>query len=1312
MGFALNKLMQQYGVSTPGATYGGEASPAALATGATAGDIAARDAAQARYAADQAVYNTYRQQFRDRVDATPMYTEEQYQTRLPGASAARAITDQYARAARTGFGTGEAQIDRPGYDYWMRQLGSGDTTMGSLETNMRSGSTARDIAARDAMDASGVSPAQQPITTNGLTAYRDGINAWLAANQGNLSTTPRALRNYMDAGGISGYDVAKARGSDSIWGNTPLASPVYSVAPGTPGQIPVTPPVIRMPPPTPDQAAAHRAAILNQYGLWGRTEMGSAANQIDQAGLDYWMNQLASGALTLDTLPGAMASGRGSGAILNRYGEWGRSGFGDAYNQIDTPGYDYWMTQWNRGNITLEQLLANMDAGRIPAGGPYYTQVSTPIVNNTAVDPVREQITNTGAYVNPITAQMSWDTPQYSQAVLDQYGALGRAGMGTASNQIDQGGYDYWMDQLASGAVAPTALAGAMRAGAVANPWQEQSYFEQANARGGLIRGAPKGYASGGAYAGGGRDTSIPSPLARMARDSQGYIYRSPPGEAYRGPPGDVVHDGVGWKLREMPDESGFRQPTARPNWEDRIAPSLPPIPIRHFQRPSDDLSRSELHDMLTSRGGYAMPDESGFRQPTASPNWEDRTPPPDIGRDSLPPIWEDPLSRIPLPLPNTQTAADPHSALRAQIANDALYAPRPGLQLPSRLVVNTPLPPEPEQSYFEQANARGGLIKGYASGGTYVSGGVDTSIPSPLTQLAVSDAEMTSPRSAEDSSTDYDTDAVPIVRVDTDTQSPLGQLIYILPTEMGNTDQPTAPQMPTDMSFGQFLANLPANIVAMFSGVNDPPGLDAAANAAAAEAVGQAASDSETGNTSGTSDIGGAILNRGGAVEKMARKYNLGGAVQHPLVRKYKVGGAVQHPLVRKYQEGGDVAEGEDATADPTIAADPALAADPARSAAAPVPAAAAVLSGGARGAARLDAAIARNAEARQAFSDYITKMRDEPDAAPDKAEMYFRLAAAFGAPSKTGHFGENLSFAGKEMAEYSKDMRATTTAAKAARRQLALEGLKFGATTTAAELRTIQEDTRAGAAAQATVSAAALADKNRRDAAELLAASQDKWAKAARALGLIPGTPDYIAFVKDAIAKDAEERRAETAAKLELSKQGQATREGQLEVARNQSLLDLERANATDAKDMAVAQGLYDASRTAIYNLDKAITLNDNALGGRGKEGIALAVGTTIGSTNARVANTQEQENLLANAALSQLKDRFGGNISDGERLALAAVQGIGSATTEVRGRIMKTAMGALITIERRQKKTVADFAERKANRAARTAVPPAGE
>jgi hypothetical protein len=65
-----------------------------------------------------------------------------------------------------------------------------------------------------------------------------------------------------------------------------------------------------------------------------------------------------------------------------------------------------------------------------------------------------------------------------------------------------------------------------------------------------------------------------------------------------------------------------------------------------------------------------------------------------------------------------------------------------------------------------------------------------------------------------------------------------------------------------------------------------------------------------------------------------------------------------------------------------------------------------------------------------------------------PSKAEMYFNLAAAFGAPTKTGSFGESLANASTVMAGHKKGEREAALAARDRKDKLALDIAQYRAT------------------------------------------------------------------------------------------------------------------------------------------------------------------------------------------------------------------------------------------------------------------------
>jgi hypothetical protein len=88
------------------------------------------------------------------------------------------------------------------------------------------------------------------------------------------------------------------------------------------------------------------------------------------------------------------------------------------------------------------------------------------------------------------------------------------------------------------------------------------------------------------------------------------------------------------------------------------------------------------------------------------------------------------------------------------------------------------------------------------------------------------------------------------------------------------------------------------------------------------------------------------------------------------------------------------------------------------------------------------------------EAFSNAVRQMAERTESPTSRAEMYFRLAAAFGAPTKTGKFAENLSLVGKEMSEYAKGRRTE----EADRRTLGLRAQELRMTGARQDLASLQ--------------------------------------------------------------------------------------------------------------------------------------------------------------------------------------------------------------------------------------------------------------
>ena len=80
-----------------------------------------------------------------------------------------------------------------------------------------------------------------------------------------------------------------------------------------------------------------------------------------------------------------------------------------------------------------------------------------------------------------ITEQRAAPTDIYEQMIRDAYGSIGRTGMGTEASNIDQAGFDNWVNALKTGAVNANDLANTFRGSVadylVANPTDQYSTY-------------------------------------------------------------------------------------------------------------------------------------------------------------------------------------------------------------------------------------------------------------------------------------------------------------------------------------------------------------------------------------------------------------------------------------------------------------------------------------------------------------------------------------------------------------------------------------------------------------------------------------------------------------------------------------------------------------------------------------------------------------------------------------------------------------------------------------------------------------------
>ncbi len=231
-------------------------------------------------------------------------------------------------------------------------------------------------------------------------------------------------------------------------------------------------------------SVSNNLLVLTAYAAIGRRGIGADADQADQNGIDFWMKALTEGSLTPDAfiptfLYGASTvdtTGPAAAAlallttikatvgdpyyvalVLTAYAALGRTGMGIGADQIDSAGYEYWMSILQSGQAQPEDFLA---------GFFHSAQTFTP----STID-YSGQVPVALAMIQQIS-QLPVDTPTlayYGTIVLLAYGAVGRTGFGPLPENIDVGGFNFWLTLLLNGSMVPEQVFEQVMAGTIIN---------------------------------------------------------------------------------------------------------------------------------------------------------------------------------------------------------------------------------------------------------------------------------------------------------------------------------------------------------------------------------------------------------------------------------------------------------------------------------------------------------------------------------------------------------------------------------------------------------------------------------------------------------------------------------------------------------------------------------------------------------------------------------------------------------------------------------------------------------------------------
>jgi hypothetical protein len=431
----------------------------------------------------------------------------------------------------------------------------------------------------------------------------------------------------------------------------------------------------------------------------------------------------------------------------------------------------------------------------------------------------------------------------------------------------------------------------------------------------------------------------------------------------------------------------------------------------------------------------------------------------------------------------------------------------------------------------------------------------------------------------------------------------------------------------------------------------------------------------------------------------KPARPYATGGAV-----RKFRFGGAEgesEDPMEAFLRERNLVNSDQEMPA-PAVMAEPAgLAPMPVQNALVAAPTSPMVnVMGGDRNAqlmgmlskyfpqgdeygAELKAAREANTRESAAFQKMLQDAIKQPkDSGPSKSEMYFRLAAAFGAPTKTGHFAESLAKVGEASAGIAKERRESSSAERARQLALGLEAQKLRMAGAKEDLTTLRQLASEGMKDKRTIATELIK--------EYVKSGQPQSSAGKQALdeGLRPGTPEYQKRVGQIAELNVDRQMGQiqaTLANLGLAQANAALQGQKFDFQKEQAA----KLTAPEMKLKTETEDLLAQTAQGYQNIKRALELNPNTFDTSLVDTAQRKALEAVGSKDPKVANTRELENMLEKASLSQLKAVFPGAISNDERVALQATQGMAAKSIEERGRIMQNAAGALKGIYSRNKK-----------------------
>lgn len=318
-----------------------------------------------------------------------------------------------------------------------------------------------------------------------------------------------------------------------------------------------------------------------------------------------------------------------------------------------------------------------------------------------------------------------------------------------------------------------------------------------------------------------------------------------------------------------------------------------------------------------------------------------------------------------------------------------------------------------------------------------------------------------------------------------------------------------------------------------------------------------------------------------------------------------------------------------------------------------------------------------------RKEFGDYLRASLTQPEEA-DKSELYFRLAAAFASPGKTGHFSEGAGQAATVMADWKKEGRQLKEAHRKEKVQTELAIRKLDLDEMSEELKTKRTEHSEQ-------------QKERREIIKGIITEyitsgkpQSEAGRIAKDMGLMPGTAEYQSEVSrqaslivqkqtaqlEAIAAGISSQAATQAAtERRLALEGRRDARAEQKEAREEKRLTPAEIKLADDAEQSLA-----STNRALSMMNQALTYVNKAftgsLGDKAQyHGLSVAT-----PSNARVVATEQLEQILTKSGLEGLRAAFGGNPTEGERAIALLTQGLNATSVASRTEIINRVIGML--------------------------------